>query len=703
VKYIFKALSNLIEKVGSTKFHYALREDPNGQPKYMVAWLARNINYFEDGTSNQNKPLSEIITLGGTASSAINMEVNGQVYVNDNTKPWYRLDGETSGALTQSDYYANGQYNLSAVPILIPIVKSGTTDCANDMTPPVFANCPANIALITTSTSAVATWNAPTATDLCPGVVSVNGTYASGASFPIGSTTVVYTATDVRNNTVTCSFNVTVTLQTGGGTGCAYTSTPTPSNLPWEFWIKSVQFGTINNTSQTNEGKYKDYNSLGYSNFQNNFSTEVNRGQTLPITIIFGGAWALPQLYCGVWIDFNQNGSFEDNERVLGEAGLTGQRNIVIPTTATAGTTRMRIILKNGALPTACDFSNYRGEVEDYSIVILGGPNPCDNDMTPPVFTTCPEDINLTTPSSSAIANWTAPNATDNCGMPTITGNRNSGESFPIGTTNVTYTAVDARGNFSTCTFAIRVTEASGGTGCAYATIPTPQNVPWNYWIKGVKVASIDNLNQANDGKFLNYNSLGYSDFVNFRTDMRKGQTYTLTLEAGDGNWSGNWPLINYSVWIDYNLNGAFEANEQVFVTQNGIPSATSTASITIPNTALIGSTRMRVILKYSAELTNPCDFNFAAGEVEDYTIDIKNGTQIILWGGMGNGRVIIGGNGGGEIEGIEGIKIKVNKFNSLQEYKVSPNPTTGNMTFDIVSQVKRINFYTLLTKGFFL
>lgn len=85
--------------------------------------------------------------------------------------------------------------------------------CATDVTPPVLSNCPANINLTTTGTTTIATWTAPTATDNCTATPSVSSTYNSGSAFPIGSTTVTYTATDAKNNTATCSFTVNVVLQ----------------------------------------------------------------------------------------------------------------------------------------------------------------------------------------------------------------------------------------------------------------------------------------------------------------------------------------------------------------------------------------------------------------------------------------------------------------------------------------------------------
>jgi HYR domain/Secretion system C-terminal sorting domain/Domain of unknown function DUF11 len=84
--------------------------------------------------------------------------------------------------------------------------------CATDTTKPIFANCPSNITTSTSTTCANVNWTPPTATDNCS-TPSVSATHAPTFCFPIGTTTVVYTAKDGRNNQKTCSFLVTVNSQ----------------------------------------------------------------------------------------------------------------------------------------------------------------------------------------------------------------------------------------------------------------------------------------------------------------------------------------------------------------------------------------------------------------------------------------------------------------------------------------------------------
>ena len=82
---------------------------------------------------------------------------------------------------------------------------------------------------------------------------------------------------------------------------------------------------------------------------------------------------------------------------------------------------------------------------------------PCDKDVTPPVLSACPYDVLLKTRGTAATVSWTAPTATDECGTPVLTSTNASGSQFPVGTTTVTYTATDAKGNKTTCSFKVTV------------------------------------------------------------------------------------------------------------------------------------------------------------------------------------------------------------------------------------------------------
>jgi hypothetical protein len=85
------------------------------------------------------------------------------------------------------------------------------TVTVNDTQAPHVGTCPADIVkqVDPGQQTAVATFETPGASDNCPGV-TIACSPASGAAFPIGTTTVTCTATDGSSNTSSCNFTVTV-------------------------------------------------------------------------------------------------------------------------------------------------------------------------------------------------------------------------------------------------------------------------------------------------------------------------------------------------------------------------------------------------------------------------------------------------------------------------------------------------------------
>lgn len=153
------------------------------------------------------------------------------------------------------------------------------------------------------------------------------------------------------------SLNVT-TLPTATSTYCTSKGTEASGEI-----IKSVVFGTINIISSA---------TVGYENFTTT-TTNITKGSSYSITITpqwFYGTYA--EGYA-VFIDYNKDGDFADaGETVFTKAATTASSitgNITIPTTATNGSTRLRIAMKYNGIPTACETFDY-GQVEDYTVNI---------------------------------------------------------------------------------------------------------------------------------------------------------------------------------------------------------------------------------------------------------------------------------------------------------------------------------------------
>ncbi len=123
------------------------------------------------------------------------------------------------GAISRTGVPSGNNFPVGTTTVTYSVTDAhGNSASANqtvtvtDNTVPVIS-CPANIVIEPTCpTGAIATYATPTATDNCA-VQSVTrnaGSLASGSVFPIGTSTVTHTATDIYGNQSSCSFTVTV-------------------------------------------------------------------------------------------------------------------------------------------------------------------------------------------------------------------------------------------------------------------------------------------------------------------------------------------------------------------------------------------------------------------------------------------------------------------------------------------------------------
>ena len=95
-------------------------------------------------------------------------------------------------------------------------------------------------------------------------------------------------------------------------------------------------------------------------------------------------------------------------------------------------------------------------------------------DRQTPVITGCPTNITITAGANGqATTSWTAPTATDDCGVATIVSSTGSdGGTFSVGSHTVIYTVTDNCGKSTTCSFIVSV--QAGGTCSGGVTITCP-------------------------------------------------------------------------------------------------------------------------------------------------------------------------------------------------------------------------------------
>ncbi len=91
-----------------------------------------------------------------------------------------------------------------------------------DLVDPTISNCPEDITIEATTgeCGAIVNYDDPIGDDNCDFTMDVNDGLVSGSFFPIGTTTVTWTVTDVSGNTASCSFTVTVVDSTPPTVSC---------------------------------------------------------------------------------------------------------------------------------------------------------------------------------------------------------------------------------------------------------------------------------------------------------------------------------------------------------------------------------------------------------------------------------------------------------------------------------------------------
>ena len=169
--------------------------------------------------------------------------------------------------------------------------------------------------------------------------------------------------------------------------------------------------------------------------------------------------------------------------------------------------------------------------------------------------------------------------------------------------------ARDAVGNLSTPSNSVNVTTLAA----AYCS--SQGNSVASEKIGKVVFGTIDNTSTG---------GTGYENFTAITTNATIGTAYTITITP---SWTGAKRNEGYAVWIDYNRDGDFtDTGEQVWTKT---PSKTTPVSgtFTIPVTATLGTTRMRVSMKYNAIPTS-CEI-FSSGQVEDYTVNIVSSARL--------------------------------------------------------------------------
>jgi hypothetical protein len=254
-------------------------------------------------------------------------------------------------------------------------------------------------------------------------------------------------------------------------------------------------------------------------------------------------------------------------------------------------------------------------------------------DVTSPVINNCPGNQSLFTTSGicGTIANWTAPTATDNH-LVSFNASHTSGTNFNLGSTTVSYTALDEAGNNANCSFTIQVndnvapvpnvatlstingtcsvtvsapsaTDNCGGTITGTTASPLTYTVPGNYTITWTYTDASGNSSTQTQQVVLADNIAPVPD--NGNLPVVQGQcSATATAPSASDNCSGTLTAttsdpLSYSSPGNYTINWTYTdasgntstQTQQVIVADNTAPVPDQATLPTLSNDCQISVT----------------------------------------------------------------------------------------------------------------
>ena len=455
-------------------------------------------------------------------------------------------------------------------------------------------------------------------------------------SYPAGTTqTINWTVAGTNANGVNCS-NVDILLSTDGG----------------QTFSTTLLTGTANDGSQniiipnipgtTNRIMVKGSNHIFFDVNNTNFiiTSPVVADTTAPSTSTLTASGTTTSSTNLSWTAATDNVSV---------TGYDVYQNGVFKTSTTTTT-----LAVNGL--TASTTYNFYVKAKDAAGNIPVASNTVNVITLTPADITAPTTSTLAisgTTTSSANLSWTP--ATDNV---VVTGYDVYQNGTLKTTTTATTLSVTGLTSATTYNFYVKAKDATGNVSASSNTVSITTLSNSVTYCSSIGGTSKEYINNVQIGTINNTsgNNNGYGNYTAVSTNLSAGSSNTITISP---KWIGASRTESYNIWIDFNKNGTFESTELVFTKSKSKASSVS-GTINIPSSALTGTTRMRVSMKYNA-LPTACE-TFTIGEVEDYTINITS----------------VAAKSSEEVVTVENTKEEITKL----DFKLYPNPVKGDIAY---------------------
>lgn len=338
-------------------------------------------------------------------------------------------------------------------------INTDTQDVnVEDQTDPTIIGLPADIVVNNDAgvCDAIVNWAAPTANDNCVGAsITQTSGLASGSNFPVGVTTIEYTATDAAGNTLVATFTVTVNDN----------ENPTVT-APADITVSA------DNNCQANPGlgTATSGDNCGVSSVSNDAPASFPIGATIV-------TWTVIDVNGNTNTDTQTITVVDDTDPVINglpadivvsnDAGVCDAVvNWVAPTVtdncAGASISQTAGIVNGGNFPVGVNTVEYTATdgsgnsvIETFTVTVNDNENPT---------ITAPADVNVSAGSNCTASGVAlgAPTTGDNCGVASTT--NNAPVIYPLGTTTVTWTVTDNAGNTAIATQDVIVSDTDAPT-----------------------------------------------------------------------------------------------------------------------------------------------------------------------------------------------------------------------------------------------
>jgi gliding motility-associated-like protein len=338
--------------------------------------------------------------------------------------------------------------------------------------------CPADITVNSNGAASTIVDNIElTATDNCStptisyvifGTIPMSGTGdASGNTFLVGITMITYTAIDESGNNVSCDFNVTVIqdplmiecpMDLNQGTDANVCSATLdlpvtilsdPNNINTILWDITGTSGSASGTGSISNFTF----SIGTSNILYTVTDISGITETCSFEVTINDLEA--PIIAGIPVDITV-----ECDNTPTAANLTANDQC-------DGITLVNLISESivaGPIPGSSIITRTWSTVDAAGNISIANQSITVIDTTTPTIT-CPADIVINSSASlecGANVTWIIPTASDNCDNDIQVASSSPfspGDFFPLGTTEITYFAIDDAGNLDSCKFNITVND----------------------------------------------------------------------------------------------------------------------------------------------------------------------------------------------------------------------------------------------------